>query len=213
MTDKSNVTTCHETSTGNIITPKGVVFYAQYLTEPHENDQGKLKYNLELCFPPETDLKLLKNAMAKVALENLDGDREAAKKYVEQRFLDPNGLESGKPRGKEFTGWVMIRASSDYMPDFIYPNGKKCPAESLKNECYSGRWLRATVNPYWYNVGKKRGVSLGLQNIQLLDQGTPIGFKKPEGEDEFGAVEGAAAIETSKASASKSDQTVDALFG
>ena len=214
MTDKSNLKVCHETSTGNIITPEGVLFYAPYLIEAHENDQGKAKYNLELCFPPETDLKLLKNAMGKVALEKLKGDTEAAKKFVAKRFLDPVNLESGKSRGEKYKGWIMIRASSEYMPDFIHPNGKKCPAENLKTECYSGRWVRATVNPFWYDIGAKKGLSLGLQNVQMLKHGEPIGFVKPEGEDEFGAVEGveSGAIESAEAPKS-SGESVDALFG
>ena len=127
--------TCHVLNNGNILTPKGKLFYAQYLYTPQENQQGKMKYNLDICFPPGTDLKGLKNAMGKVALEGCDNDQARARALVEKRFIDPNNKPSGgKPAGDEFNGWISVRASSETKPDFIYPNAKKCPDEKIKEE-------------------------------------------------------------------------------
>lgn len=214
MTDKSNVKICHTTATGNIITPRGKIVSDKYLVNP----QDGRKHQLEIVFEPGTDLTLLKNAMGAAALEICDGDKNMAKNMVQKRFLDPNNKPGdGKPLGPDFEGWILVRASSSELPDFVHPKGNKCPESSLSGELYRGRWGRATINPYALDKvdqktgAKIKGVFLGLHNIQLLDHDTPIGFVKPEGESEFGAVEGAETIESKETPASNGGD-VNELF-
>ena len=64
-----NTSTCHVSEkSGNILTCKGKLFYAQYLYTPQKNKQGKEKHTLEICFKPDADLTGLKNAMGVIAL-------------------------------------------------------------------------------------------------------------------------------------------------
>lgn len=206
---------CHIANSGNIITPKGVLSYAQYLIEPQERtyeDTGKTVkvYNCNLVVPPGVDLSELKKKMGKIALEKLDGDKSRAKNFVEKRFLDPNNLpQGGKPLGDRFEGWTLIRSTSSYKPKFAYPNGKEIPAEELENELYSGRWARITLNPYWSGNKKNPGVFLGLQNIQLLDHDDNLGVSVPNAEDEFDAVDG---VEDAEPGSSVADDDVDSMF-
>lgn len=210
MTDTSNTKTCHKTNSGNIITPEGVIFYAKYTIEAHENDQGKMVHGLQLCLSPETDLKLLKNEMGRIALEALDGDENRAKEAVKDRLGDPNKKkQGGKPAGPEYEGWTLISASSQTQPDFVWPNGKKMTHQEVMNSINSGDIIRATLNPYWRKVKKNPGISLGLVNVQLVRKGKPIGFVKPQGEQEFGAIDGAEDVSNS---ATSSNEEVDALF-
>lgn len=220
MSDTSNTNTCHiSEKSGNVITPAGVIFYAQYVVKGGKDNKGNEKYNLELCLPPEADLKGLKNAMGKLALENLDGDADQAKNYVNKRFLDPNNKpDGGKPAGDKFKGWTLIRASSKTPPDFVWPNGKKMSTQEALNSINSGDYVRATVNPYWLDTKtddgvRIKGLFLGLQNIQLVKKGEAIGFVKPEGEEEFGAIDGAEDFTSSDSTESKSSSGADALFG
>ena len=201
--------TCHVAASGNIITPKGRLSYAQYLEKPNVNKKtGKAKYQLSLLLPKDANLTELKNKMAKIALEKVDGDKSRAKKLVEKRFLDPNDLpQGGKPAGDEFEGWVLVRAASDYKPQLAYPNGKAIPDEEVTNELYSGRWGRATINPYWSGNAENPGVFLGLQNVQLLDHDENLGVAIPNAEDEFGAVDG-----SEDAGSSVADEDVDSMF-
>lgn len=207
---------CHVASSGNIISPKGRLSYAQFLVESQTRkyeDSGKTVqvYNLSLLLPPDSDLTELKKKMAKIALEKCDGDKKRALNFVEKRFLDPNNLpQGGKPAGEEFEGWTLIRASSSYKPRFVYPNRKAVPDEEVVNELYSGRWARVTLNPYWTSNKTNPGVMLGLQNVQLLDHDENLGVAIPNAEDEFDAVEGA---EEAEAGASVADNDVDAMFG
>lgn len=212
MTD---MTKCRVANSGNIITPKGRLSYAQYLIDPQERtyeDTGKTTfvYNMNLMLPPESDLTELKKEMGRIALDKCDGDKKRAKNFVEKRFLDPNNLpQGGKPAGPEFEGWTLIRASSSYKPKFAYPNGKSIPDEEIKNELYSGRWACVSLNPYWSANKKNPGVFVGLQNVQLLDHDENLGVALPDAEDEFGAVEG---HEEEKAGSSVEENDVDSMF-
>lgn len=210
-----DMTKCQIAKSGNIITPKGRLSYAQFLLEPQERvyeDTGKKDktYNLNLVLPPGSDLLELKKKMGKIALEKCNGDKNRAKNLVEKRFLDPNNLpQGGKPMGEEFEGWTLIRAASRYKPKFAYPNGKEIPTEEIENELYSGRWARVTINPYWTDNKKNPGVCLGLQNIQLLDHAENLGANIPNAEDEFDSVDDS---DASEVGSSVSDNEVDDMF-
>lgn len=216
MTNKSDVTKCHISNSGNIITPSGRMSYAQFLIEPQERtyeDSGKTAkvYSLNLVLPPGRDLTELKKAMGKVALEKCDGDKNRAKNFVNKRFLDPNNLpQGGKPMGEEFAGWTLIRATSSRKPKFAYPNGKEIPDDEVVNELYSGRWARVTINPYWTSNKKNPGVCLGLQNVHLLDHDENIGGASVNAEDDFGD---AGVESTGNGAAPAAPDSVDDMFG
>lgn len=199
-----DMTKCQIAKSGNIITPKGRLSYAQFLIEGKEKtyeDSGKTvtSYTLNLLLPgpnnkqnlPPADLTELKRAMGKLALEKCDGDKKRAINLVEKRFLDPNNLpQGGKPAGEEFEGWVLIRASSEYKPRFAFRTGVQIPDEEVKKELYSGRWARATLNVYWTSNKKNPGVCIGLVNVQLLEDDENLGRAMPDPEDEFGDASG-----------------------
>ena len=214
-TQAIDLTKARVSKSGNIITPKGRLSYAQFLIEAQEreNDDGKKTkvYSCNLVVPPGYDFTELKKKMAKIALEKCDGDKNRATNFVNKRFLDPNNLpQGGKPMGEEFEGWTLIRATSSYKPKFAYPNGKEIPAEEIENELYSGRWAAISINPYWTSNKKNPGVCLGLQNVQLLDHAENIGANIVGAEDDFDAVDGSES--SSDAGSSVSDSDVDDMF-
>jgi hypothetical protein len=45
-----------------------------------------------------------------------------------------------------------------------------------KSEVYPGRWARMTVNAFGY-ANRTRGVTLGLNNVQILKHDTSLGGK------------------------------------
>jgi hypothetical protein len=205
---------CHMSPAGSVITAQGRMSYAQFLTEQQErqNDDGSISkfYSMSLLCPPGSDFTLLKNEMGKVALKHLDNDQKRAKQFVEKRFLDPNNLpQGGKPAGPEFEGWTLLRATSKYMPKFVYPNGKEISTtEEAIKEIYSGRWARATLNAYWTDNKKNPGVCVGLQHIQLLGHDDNMGVALPDAASEFGSAEG-----DTTANDDAGDSDVDAMFG
>ena len=52
----------------------------------------------------------------------------------------------------------------------------------------SGDYFRVSINGYAYEVSGKRGVSFGLNNVQFLRKGQPLG-NVSRAEDDFTAVE------------------------
>jgi len=54
-------------------------------------------------------------------------------------------------------------------------------------EIYSGMQCIASVNPFWYEVEGKRGIGIGLNNIQKVADGERVGGK-PDPKSEFTAL-------------------------
>ena len=53
-----------------------------------------------------------------------------------------------------------------------------------RSEFYSGVYGRASINFYAYNANGNKGIACGLNNLQKLRDGTPLGGKsRPE--DDF----------------------------
>lgn len=209
---------CHIAESGNVVTPKGKLFYTQFLINPTESKTVKgdmvERYNCKIVFPPSANLTILKNELGKKALEALDGDADRAKKFVEAAFFDPmNPPNNGKPASDEYKGWVGLNtASVNTKPGFVHPNGTRVNEADLSKEVYSGRWGRITVQT-WFQTGKYTGARTSLVNVQLLDHDEPIGNVKPQAENEFAAVDVNDSPAAAPAADTTSGESVDALFG
>ena len=197
---------------GNFVTPQGRLSFAAHAINGSENDAGQLRFQCSLLIPAKADLKPLKKAMLPIALKELDGDQELAVKAVNQRFLDPcNPPQGGKGAGDEFAGWTLLRMSSKYRPTFVHPNGLVMSVDEAQNEVYSGRWARVSCSPYWFKVQANKGVTLGLQNIQVLAHDDNIGGGKPKADGQFAKVSDEGGSSEPPATP-EGDETVDALF-
>lgn len=184
-----NFLACRLTKSGNIILPKGRLAFAQHILKPGKPKTApatqEAKYSTNVLIPKVADLKMLRDACLKVATENTGGKFPKgmhnpileAKDYDYEGFTDQFWLV--RPTGKQKPG--LVSASNEHVS-----------AENETNEVYSGRWACVSVRPFWFDVGTKKGVGLGLQNIQLLDHDEVMGGSRARAEDEFEAVEGTA---------------------
>lgn len=59
-----------------------------------------------------------------------------------------------------------------------------------ESDFYPGCYAHATVNPYAWEYMGKSGISFGLQNIQKVADGEPLGGGRAKAEDDFSAVTG-----------------------
>ena len=57
-----------------------------------------------------------------------------------------------------------------------------------RSEMYSGVKGRASINLYAYNVNGNRGIACGLNNLQKISDGIPLGGKS-RAEDDFDTAE------------------------
>lgn len=174
----------------HLITPEFRAAFV-WVFEPREGDNGD-KYELVMIFPKTTDIAELKQAAAKAARDKW-GDN-AGKMKLDSPFHD--GSEKVDREGNLYDGFgpdvVYVRASSNYQPGLVDANTKPIIDPTA---FYSGCYARAEIHAFAYDRNGKRGVSFGLDNLQKLRDGEPLGVKRKKAEEVFGQAGGAAAPE------------------
>lgn len=181
--------------TGEVITPKGRMVYPALFkpSAPKGESEDKAKYQVTLLLPKEADLALLAEVVQQTIVDKWGAD--ATKKYkIRKPFLKVDEQPKLADHADKFP--VMIRANSKDRPSVVYANLQQCNDEA---DVYGGRWACVLLKPYAYDhqTGGK-GVSFGLQHVQLLDNDEPLGGGKIRPEDAFEAAE---ASDAPKASA------------
>jgi len=179
-----DLTKCVRLADSSIVrTAKGRLGYAN-LTKltlmKGETDQEKARYSTSMLFNDKADLSELIKLVNETAVEKWGADY--AKKFkVKKPFLKVEDFpKMSELVEKGFT--IMIRVSSKTKPEIRLAN--KMPAD--ESDVYSGRWALITVNAFTYDhpTGGK-GVSLGLQNVQLLDHDDRLGGGRASADDQF----------------------------
>lgn len=180
----ADLTKCAVLEDGAVRTAKGRLSYASLfkLSLPKgETDQKKARYSTSVIFPDTADLSALAKLARDAAAEKWGADY--AKKFkVKMPFIDM----ATEPKQAELVAQgfkTMIRVASQRKPQVVQPNGRT-PAE--EEEAYSGRWAVVTVNAFaWEHPTGGKGVSLGLQNVQLLDHAERLGGASTPAEKQF----------------------------
>ena len=175
---------------GNLLTPKGRMVYPALFTPSlarGETDKDKARYQVTLLLPKGSDIKALKDAVTETLDENV-----SAKARTTAKIKTPFLKTEDQPRFAEFAEEfpLMLRFNAKFKPDVVTPKGDRTLAEDEEaDEVYSGRWGRVSCRAFFYDhpTGGK-GVSLGLQNVQLLDHDEPIAGGRVKGTAEFEGV-------------------------
>lgn len=184
-------TTATKTKSGNIILPRGRLMYPFFFkpTLPQgETDQEKARYQCSVIFPSTADLSvLLKEVDAKAA--DAFGADFKTKFKVKKPFLKTEDYPKMGDLVAAFP--VFVRCNSKDRPQVVRADMSNVD-ESQAEEVYPGRWALVSVRPYAYDhkTGGK-GISLGLQNVQLLDHDERLAGARPQAQDEFEAIDGA----------------------
>lgn len=181
---------CELTKSGNILTAEGrgayVAFFKPTLPQG-ETDKAKERFQGSLVFPKGTDLSVLNDAVEKCAVDKWGADYKKKHK-VKKPFLKVEDNPKIGLDPAEFE--VFIRTNSKDKPQIV--DAKMVSVgEDKAEQVYSGRWMRFSVRPYTYDhpTGGK-GVSLGLQNVQLLRDDESLGGMRSKAEDDFEGVDG-----------------------
>lgn len=183
-----NFKTCRESKSGNgnILSPKARMSFVTLL-EPRKpkSGQGDAKYSVTILIPADADITLLKQAAAAKAKEKW-GDKLPAK--LKSPFLKAEeqiNEKTGEPWTGYLPGMIAIRATAKTRPGIVHPSGKAVDEGDIGKEAYSGRWATVSLRAFHYDVDGNKGVSFGLQNVQLLDRDEPLGGGRASAEDEF----------------------------
>lgn len=174
---------------GNVITPAGRLCYPSLFkaTLPQgETDQSKARYQTSLVLPKNADTKLLAQLVEDAAQATWPNYKEKKLK-IKKPFLKTEDSPRVGVDPEEFP--ILIRTNTPTKPQIIRAN-KTAVTEAEAEEVYAGRWARLSLRCYTYDhpTGGK-GVSFGLQNVQLLEHAESLGAMRPAAEDEFEAAE------------------------
>lgn len=90
----------------------------------------------------------------------------------------------GAPYGDECKGHWVLTASSKQPPFVVDANTQPIINQA---DVYSGAYGRACVTFYPYSNSGKKGIGCGLNGIQLLRDGEPLGGGRVSAEEAFGA--------------------------
>ena len=164
-----------------LITPEGRVLFQAVFTPwkgRNAKPDAKAKYTLALAFAEGADLKALRKAAEDCAKAKWGASmpRGLSSPFIEYKDYEH---EDFKP------GMVLIRPVSVQKPGLVSARRVEIidPAEF-----YAGCYARVSLHPFAYE-GEKKGVSFGLDNIQKLRDGEPIGRTRRSAEADFGAAE------------------------
>lgn len=181
----------------SVILPEAEASYV-FLTKPRKNKRNpdqEASFSVMLCFD-KTDvdengtLKELKRAILALAREKA-GDN--AKKLLERgRIANPirDGAEITDKDGNEVAEFadkyvLTARRRADLGPPGLVDAQVRPITDPT--EIYSGMKCICSVNPFFYEVEGKRGIGIGLNNVQKTADGERKGGK-PDPKSEFTAL-------------------------
>lgn len=167
-----------------VITGKVRFSYVNIFEAKKNEDGTDGKYSVTLLIPKsDTDtLNKIKTAIAdaREVFCNKNGATALPQK-PNHTLHDGDGLkDSGEPYEPECKGHYVIAVSSKQKP-VIVDNMRNPITEP--GEVYSGCYGRAAINFYGYSRNGKKGISAGLQSIQKLHDGEPLGGARGSADD------------------------------
>ena len=170
-------------SSTKVITGKVRFSYAHVFEPSAINEGDDKKYSVSILIP-KTD---------KVTLGKIEKATEAAKQEGKGKW---NGkippvlklpLRDGdveRPDDEAYEGMMFLNASSKNKPGIVDENTDELMS---KDEFYSGCFGRASVNFYAFNVSGNKGIAVGLNNLQKLEDGDRLSGGGSSAAEDFGS--------------------------
>lgn len=167
-----------------VITPEGILSYPTLFEARTIGDDGDEKYSTAIIFTKGND---------EVADADLTEMKEVALRVAQSRW--PNAVEmirSGKLRWPfrekaediaekgydEVNGVCFVNANTKQAPQvvgaYIDPATSKLVVIDDEARVYAGVVARLSLTAYTYDVKGNKGVTFGLNNVQIIRDGTRI---------------------------------------
>lgn len=150
--------------------------------DPHSINGGKAKYSVSLIIPKSdtATVKAIKAAI-QAAYEEGEGKLRGNGRSVPPLDAIKIPLRDGdreRPNDPVYANSYFINANSDTAPGIV---DAACRRILERSEVYSGVYGRASISFFAYNSNGNRGIACGLNNLQKIRDGEPLGGKpKPE---------------------------------
>lgn len=166
-----------------IVTGKVRFSYANVF-EPQSVNGSEPKYSVSLIIP-KSDKKTLDKINKAIEVAKKEGVSKLGGKIPANLKTPLRDGDLDRPDDEAYSNSYFINANSKVKPGIV---DKDLQAIMDSTELYSGCYGRASIVFYAYNANGNKGIAAGLQNLQKLEDGEPLGgISRPE--DDFEAVD------------------------
>ncbi|AEE92545.1 conserved protein of unknown function [Tepidanaerobacter acetatoxydans Re1] len=166
-----------------VVTGKVRFSYAN-VWEPQSVNGSDPKYSVSLIIP-KSDKKTIEKIKAAIEVAKQEGASKLGKKIPANLKTPLRDGDIDRPDDEAYADSYFVNANSFTKPGIVDKNVEPILDQT---EFYSGCYGRASITFYAYNVNGNKGIACGLQNLQKLEDGGPLGGKsRPE--DDFEPVE------------------------
>lgn len=153
--------------------------------EPKSINGGIPKYSVSLIIP-KSDTKTVEKIQAAIqaAYEEGQGKLKGNGRTVPALSVLKTPLRDGdteRPDDPAYADSYFINANSASAPGIV--DADRQPIID-RSEVYSGVYGRASINFYAFNSNGNKGIACGLNNLQKIKDGEPLGGKS-RAEDDF----------------------------
>ena len=185
-----------------MITPKFRLSFHALLAPENNKLSKKDEFYVQALFPKGAVLNALQIAAEEVVVAKWGADNKRWPNPMRSPFRDQAELqrkddnsapmfdEAGQPvlyAGAE-AGAIFMRFATKNRPGVVDGNVEPI-LDPVK--VYSGCWCIADVKPFAYTKGGNTGVSFGLNHVQIVADGEPLGNTRVKVEAAFKKVESA----------------------
>lgn len=153
--------------------------------EPKSINGADPKYSVSLIIPKDdaATVQAIKAAIT-AAYKEGEGKLRGNGRSVPPLSAIKTPLRDGdveKPDDPAYANSWFINANSKEAPGIV---DKDCNRITDHSRCYSGVYGRASITFYAFNTNGNKGIACGLNNIQVLRDGEPLG-SRASAEDDF----------------------------
>lgn len=153
--------------------------------EPKSINGGAPKYSVSLIIP-KSDTKTIEKIQAAIqaAYEEGQGKLKGNGKSVPALSVLKTPLRDGdaeRPDDEAYADSYFVNANSGTAPGIV--DADRNPIID-RSEVYSGVYGRASINFYAFNSNGNKGIACGLNSLQKIRDGEPLGGKS-RAEDDF----------------------------
>ena len=146
--------------------------------EPKSINGGTPKYSISLIIP-KSDVKTVAKIKAAIEAAYREGESKLKGngKSVPALSTIKTPLRDGdteRPDDAAYAGAYFINANATSAPGIVDADLNPIMTRS---EAYSGAYGRASITFYAFNSSGNRGIACGLNNLQKLRDGEPLGGK------------------------------------
>lgn len=173
-----------------VVTGKVRLSFVHLFKPSRQNDDQDLKFSCMILVPKTDQVTIKKIRKAQqAALEQGKSTKfnGSIPKAWKDTFRDADE-EMDLEKFPEMEGhyFMTISAREDYPPGIVDAQVQPILDQS---EVYSGCYARVSMRAFPFSSNGNKGVSFGLNHVQKVADGTPLGGTSSKAEDDFEAVD------------------------